>query len=459
MNTDTIAAIATGMNPSGIGIIRVSGEDATTVASSIFRKKNNKILDNPESHRAYFGYVHDDNNILDEVILLYFKGPKSFTGEDTIEIQCHGGILIMNKILDLCIKNGARIAEPGEFTKRAFINGKMDLSEAEAVMDIISSKNELSLNNSVKLLTGSLYNKIKEIREKLIYEIAYIESALDDPEHISLDGYSDKLSILVCDVLRQLEKLADSFDDGKLLSEGVNTVILGKPNVGKSSLLNILAGSERAIVTDIAGTTRDIIEETININGILLNIIDTAGIRNSDDVVEQIGVKKALSYAEDADFIIHVVDSSCILSNEDDEIFSFIKKNNKKCVIILNKSDLENVIGANEIACYSSNNVISISTVDYTGIEELKNYITELFSSGLIKYNDEIFITNKRQKEALNVAIKSLLCVAKSISDDMPEDFYSIDLTEAYESLGHIIGEQIEEDVVNEIFSKFCMGK
>lgn len=459
MNRDTIAAIATGMNPSGIGIIRVSGEDAFKVASSIFLNKKKSEINVFESHKAYFGYIHDNGSILDEVILLIFKNPKSFTGEDTAEIQCHGGILMMKKILDLCIKNGARPAEPGEFTKRAFLNGKMDLSEAEAVMDVISSQNDFSLKNSVKQLTGSLYNKITDIRGKILYEIAYIESALDDPEHISLDGYSDKLCGIVSDITNQLQKLADSFEDGRILSEGVKTVILGKPNVGKSSLLNILAGHERAIVTDIAGTTRDVIEEKININGILLNIIDTAGIHEASDAVEKIGVTKALSIAEDADFIMFVLDSSCKLSQEDEDIFYFIKKHNKNCVIVLNKSDLSSSIGIEEISCYSSNKVISISAKDETGIDELKLYITEQFSKGQIKYNNEIFINNARQKDALNQAISSLKMVNQSILDGMPEDFFSIDLNAAYDFLGQIIGEQIDEDVINEIFSKFCMGK
>ena len=459
MNTDTIAAVATGMTPSGIGIIRVSGEDAFSIASSVFTKKNGKVLSEYEDHKAYFGLIHDSDTVLDEVILLVFKGPNSFTGEDTIEIQCHGGILMMNKILDLCLRNGARCAQPGEYSKRAFLNGKMDLSEAEAVMDVISSQNDLALKNSVRQLRGSLYEKIKSVREKILYELAYIESALDDPEHFDLTGYPEKLSERLLEILRELEKLSDSYDDGRVLSEGVRTVILGKPNVGKSSLLNILAGSERAIVTDIAGTTRDAIEEKINIGGVLLHVIDTAGIRKSDDVVEQIGVSKALEIAQDADLVIMVVDSSDSLSQEDEEILSFIKKNDKKCVILLNKSDLGSVIGPEEIACYTSNPVILFSAKEKEGIEELKKFIVDGFSGGLIKYNNELFISNARQKQALSNAISSLLCVARSITENMPEDFYSIDLTSAYDFLGQIIGEQIEDDVVNEIFEKFCMGK
>ena len=459
MNTDTIAAVATGMTPSGIGIIRVSGEDAFSVASSVFHKKNNERISEYEDHRAYFGYVHDNGTVIDEVILLVFKAPHSFTGEDTVEIQCHGGILMMKHILEIVLRSGARAAEPGEFTKRAFLNGKMDLSEAEAVMDVISSKNDLALKNSVKQMQGSLYRRITSVREKILYETAFIESALDDPEHFDLTDYPEKLSVKLLDILRDLEQLADSFDDGRMLSEGVRTVIVGKPNVGKSSLLNILAGSERAIVTEVAGTTRDTIEENISIGGVMLHVIDTAGIRQSDDVIEQIGIKRAIDNAQTADLIIMVIDSSEVLSDEDEEILRFIKMHEKKTVILLNKSDLGNVTGPDEIACYTSNPVIVISAKDETGIDELKRFIIDEYSKGCIKYNDEIFISNLRQKEALTSAIESLLCVAKSITENMPEDFYSIDLTAAYESLGKIIGVSIGDDVINEIFGKFCMGK
>ena len=459
MNTDTIAATATGMTPSGIGIIRVSGEDAFSIASSVFHDKNGKPIDEYVHHKAYYGFVHDEDRVIDECILLVFKSPGSYTGEDTVEIQCHGGILVMRTILDLCIKNGARPAKPGEFTKRAFLNGRIDLSEAEAVMDVISSKNNLALSNSVKQLRGSLYKKITGIRKQILFETATIESALDDPEHYDLDGYPEKLSVKLLDILHELEKLADSFDDGRILSEGVRTVILGKPNVGKSSLLNILAGSERAIVTDIAGTTRDAIEESINIDGILLNICDTAGIRQSEDAVEKLGIEKALNVAKDADLIIMVVDSSEVLSAEDEEILHFIKKNEKKCVILLNKSDLNSVIGPDEIACYSNNPVIIVSAKDETGIDELKRFIVDEYSKGFIKYNDEIYISNARQKAALMDAISSLLCVARSIHENMSEDFYTVDLTAAYDYLGQIIGEQTDDDVIEEIFGKFCMGK
>ena len=401
MNTDTIAAIATGMTPSGIGIIRVSGEDAFSIASSVFRKKNNKPLAKYEDHRAYFGYIYDNDRVLDEVILLVFKGPNSYSGEDTVEIQCHGGILVMNRILELCINSGARCAKPGEFTKRAFLNGKMDLSEAEAVMDVISSKNDLALKNSVKQLNGSLYRKITEIREKILYETAFIESALDDPEHFDLTDYPDRLSEKLIVILRELEILSDSFNDGRLLSEGVKTVILGKPNVGKSSLLNILAGSDRAIVTEIAGTTRDTLEEYIKFGNIGLNLIDTAGIRETDNTVEQIGVDRAKKAAENADLIIYVIDIS--IGDSFDDITNGYNKllssyPDKKAIVLLNKVDIAESIKKPD----TDYPVIEFSTVTGEGYEELKSTIEEMFFNGLSNSSDEVVVY------VVNAFIKSI---------------------------------------------------
>lgn len=457
IHSETIAAIATGMNTAGIGIIRISGPDTFLIVSKLFRLKNQKKLDFFESHHAYYGFLYDEQELVDEVLLLPMKGPNSFTKEDTVEINCHGGILVMNRILETVIKYGARAAEPGEFTKRAFLNGRIDLSEAEAVIDVIHSKNQYALHNSLKQLTGKLKEKIKRIREVILYEIAYIESALDDPEHISLDGYPEKLKEKVRDLYEQTSLLSDSFRDGKVLSEGVNTVILGKPNVGKSSLLNVLVGKEKAIVTDIAGTTRDALEEMIQIDGISLNIVDTAGIRNTEDVVEKIGVERAMKYAKEADLVLMLIDSSIPLDDMDYEIFDFIKE--RQAVVLLNKSDLQQAVSVLDIQKYTDNQIIQISAKDETGILEFKNYVKKLFLSGLINYNDEVFITNARHKDLLCEAGESLKEVLQSIDAGMPEDFYSIDLTNAYDCLGRIIGEQIEEDVVNEIFAKFCMGK
>ena len=333
MKTDTIAAIATGMTNSGIGIIRISGPDSVFIADKIFRpgKKNIK-LENVESHTIHYGFIFDRENVIDEVMVSVMRGPRSFTAEDTVEINCHGGILIMNRILELVVRNGARMAEPGEFTKRAFLNGRIDLSEAEAVMDVISSKNDLALKSSVLQLRGFVSDKIKKLREEIIYEIAFIESALDDPEHISLEGYPEKLGIKVDHLLKDVDKLISSSDNGKIIKEGINTVIVGKPNAGKSSLLNLMVGEDKAIVTDVAGTTRDILEENISLHGISLNIVDTAGIRSTDDIVEKIGVDKAKKIASEADLIIYVVDSSVDFDENDFEIIDMIQ--NKKCIVL-----------------------------------------------------------------------------------------------------------------------------
>ena len=393
------------------------------------------------------------------------KAPRSYTMEDTVEINCHGGILMMRKILDIVLQAGARIAEPGEFTKRAFLNGRIDLSKAEAVMDIIQAKNEFALQSSVKQLKGSVSDKIKNLREEILYEIAFIESALDDPEHISLDGYHDRLSDKTNNILNELDNLLNSADNGRILKEGINTVILGKPNAGKSSLLNLLTGEEKAIVTDVAGTTRDTLEEVVSLDGIMLNVIDTAGIRNTEDVVEKIGVERARKISSDADLILYVVDSSVPLDENDEDIIHMIR--DKKVVILLNKSDLNEVVNeeymVHEINRIIGDNniykVIKTSTKEDIGIEMLINFIKEMFFHGKISYNDEVFITNARHKEEIKAARDSMNQVRNSLEMDMPEDFYSIDLMSAYASLGMIIGEEVGDDLVNEIFSKFCMGK
>ena len=460
MKTDTIAAIATGITNSGIGIIRISGPDSVFIADKIFRpgKKNIK-LENVESHTIHYGFIFDRENVIDEVMVSVMRGPRSFTAEDTVEINCHGGILIMNRILELVVRNGARMAEPGEFTKRAFLNGRIDLSEAEAVMDVISSKNDLALKSSVLQLRGFVSDKIKKLREEIIYEIAFIESALDDPEHISLEGYPEKLGIKVDHLLKDVDKLISSSDNGKIIKEGINTVIVGKPNAGKSSLLNLMVGEDKAIVTDVAGTTRDILEENISLHGISLNIVDTAGIRSTDDIVEKIGVDKAKKIASEADLIIYVVDSSVDFDENDFEIIDMIQ--NKKCIVLLNKSDLKQKITEKDLQDKLNRDTIIIktSTKENTGIDEFEDTVKKMFFKGDINLNDELIITNMRHKEKLIDAYESLKQVKKSLEDRMPEDFYSIDLMSAYSSLGAIIGEEVEDDLVNEIFSKFCMGR
>ena len=482
MKTDTIAAIATALSNSGIGIVRISGEDAISVADCIFRNKyGNKKLKKVDSHTIHYGFIVDNNSedecknnlssddwkqhIVDEVMVSVMKAPRTYTAEDTVEINCHGGVLVMQRILETVIKNGARIAEPGEFTKRDFLNGRIDLSKAEAVIDVINSQNEFALSSSMNQLKGNLYEEITGLREKVIYEIAFIESALDDPEHISLEGYPEQLKEKIENLLEKIAKLISTADNGKLMKEGIATVIVGKPNAGKSSLLNLMVGEEKAIVTDIAGTTRDVLEQSIKLHGIGLNIIDTAGIHDTEDVVEKIGVEKAKKYAKDADLIIYVVDSSVDLDDSDKEIISLIE--NKNTIILLNKTDLSNVVDEQKLNDFMSEvlpeheNVVMIrtSTKDNTGIDTFENTIKDMFFKGQLQNNNEIIITNMRHKEALQDTFNSLQMVMRSIEDDMPEDFYSIDLMSAYASLGVIIGEEVGEDLVNEIFSKFCMGK
>ncbi len=458
MNHDTIAAIATAMSNSGIGIVRISGEDAILIADKVFKSiKNDKKLIMMNSHTIHYGYIMDKDELIDEVMVLIMKGPNSYTKEDTIEIDCHGGILVVQRVLEVVIKNGARCAEPGEFTKRAFLNGRIDLSQAEAVIDVINSKNKFALKNSLNQLKGSIQEEIIKIRETLIYHIAFIESALDDPEHISLDGYNSQLVEVVDKVLNELKGMLLKADDGKLLKEGIKTVIIGKPNVGKSSLLNHLVGEEKAIVTNIAGTTRDIIEENINIDGISLNTIDTAGIRETEDIVEKIGVEKSIRYANDADLIIYVVDSSTYLDENDEQILRLLK--DRKAIIILNKTDLNMLTTKQMIEEKTENIVIPVSIKENDGIDSLGETIKNMFFHGKIELNDEVYITNVRQKTLINGAYESLKLVKNSILDEMPEDFYSIDLMDAYEQLGQVIGEAVEDDLVNQIFSKFCMGK
>lgn len=471
--SDTIAAIATAMSDSGIGIVRVSGKDAVEIVNKIYRSKQGenssscKRLTDYKSHTIHYGYIYDGEELLDEVMVAIMKAPNSFTMEDTVEIDCHGGVLVMNRILEAVIKSGARIAEPGEFTKRAFLNGRIDLSKAEAIIDLIHAKNEFALKSSVRQLKGSVSDAVRNLREEILYEIAFIESALDDPEHISLDGYPGQLLKKVDEMLAKVNRLLASSDNGKMLKEGIRTVILGKPNAGKSSLMNLLVGEEKAIVTNIAGTTRDALEESIKLHGISLNIIDTAGIRETEDVVEKIGVDRAKTYAYDADLIIYVVDASVPLDESDEEIMRLIS--DKKAVILLNKTDLEAVVDEDflkkklEGICHREemDNLVMIptSTKENIGMENLEDTIKEMFFHGEISFNDEVYITNMRHKEALLDSKQSLEMVRQSLFDEMPEDFYSIDLMSAYASLGTIIGEEVGEDLVNEIFSKFCMGK
>lgn len=455
---DTIAAVATAMTASGIGIIRISGPESRNITGKIYRSKGGKKkIEEVASHTINYGFIWDKEELIDEVLVMVMDGPRSYTGEDTVEIDCHGGVLAMKRVLETVIKYGARPAEPGEFTKRAFLNGRIDLSQAEAVIDVINAQNEYALKSSVSQLRGNIQRIIREIREQIIYQIAYIESALDDPEHISIDGYGDTLRGETELIKGKIDRLLDTVREGKLMKEGIKTVIVGKPNAGKSSLLNTLVGEERAIVTDIAGTTRDILEETIVLHGISLRMMDTAGIRSTDDVVEKIGVGKAIENAKDADLILYVVDASIPLDENDREIIGLLR--DKKAVVILNKTDLKQVVFEEDLKELVEHPIVSISAKEEEGIDRLEQQIKELFFAGKITFNDEIYITNMRHKTALEEAKKSILLVENSIDMGLPEDFYSIDLMNTYEALGSIIGEAVGEDLVNEIFSKFCTGK
>lgn len=452
---DTIAAISTALGESGIGIVRISGELAIEIVDKIYKGKEKLI--NLKTHTINYGHIVYNDEIIDEVLVMLMKAPHTFTGEDTVEINCHGGSLVVQRVLEIVIKSGAYIAEPGEFTKRAFLNGKIDLSQAEAVIDVIEAKNKYALQAGISQLKGKLKEEISFIASEILTQIAFIEAALDDPEHYSLIGYPLELRDKILIILTRLEKLIKSCEEGQVIKEGIDTVILGRPNVGKSSLLNLLLGKERAIVTDIAGTTRDMITEHIKMSGISLNLTDTAGIRQSDDLVESIGVDMAKKAANDADLILFVVDGSNNICKEDIEMFDLIK--DKKAIIILNKSDMKLQISKEELKKYTTHRIIEFSAKDRIGLEDLENAIKSMFYSKEISFNDQIYITNLRHKKALEETKKSLLMVIDSIGLSLPEDFFSIDLLNAYESLRSITGESVGDDVINEIFSKFCMGK
>ena len=465
---DTICAIATSLTPSGIGIIRVSGKEAIDIVSKIFVNSKKEKINLNESHKVLYGYIYDEiiDSFIYEVLVIPFFAPHSYTAENVVEIQSHGSAVVLKNILNLVNENGARFAEPGEFTKRAFLNGRIDLSKAESVSDIISSKNNYALKASFNQLKGNLSNKLNFFRNEILESTAFIEACLDDPEHMSLDGYKDKLKNNCENIIDDLNIIIKNYDNGKIIKEGINTVILGKPNVGKSSLLNTLLNEDRAIVTDIAGTTRDTIKESINLNGITLNIIDTAGIRDEQNIdkVEKIGIDKAKSEANSADLIILVLDSSKPLDENDSALINLCKSLNKKTITLLNKSDLTTNFDINEF-CEPNHSdklcepLINFSTKTKTGLAELTYTIEQMFINKDLDFNNEIFISNERQLALIKKAKTSLSNVVSSINNDMPEDLLTIDLTDAYAYLSQVLGIEINDDLVDEIFSKFCMGK
>ncbi len=463
----TICAVCTPLSEAGISIIRISGDNAIQTADRIFINKSHEhILKKYLSHTIHYGYIVDkrnddtDNILLDEVLVSVMKAPNTYTREDTVEINCHGGVYVTQAVLEDVICAGARLAEPGEFTKRAFLNGRIDLTEAEAVMNMIEAKSDTAVRNSMKQLKGSVSRQISEMRESIIADIAHIEAALDDPEHISLNGFREQLDLSVNDTLRKLEKLIARADEGRLIQEGINTAIIGKPNVGKSTLLNTISGHDRAIVTDIAGTTRDAIKDTVRIGGIVFNLTDTAGIHDTNDTIEMLGVDIARKCADEADLILYVIDASLPLGDDDISIINLIK--NKKAIVLMNKNDLPQKVSDIDIRkLFTSDDVrvISISALSGNGVRDFEDIVKQMFFSEEITGSEDVLITNIRQKELLTGAKESLERVCFSIDNDMPEDFYTIDLQDAYEKLGMIIGEEMNDDVVDSVFSRFCMGK
>ena len=465
--TDTICAVATGMGRSAIGMIRVSGPEAIPVCDGIFKGK--KRIKDMDSFTAAFGRIMDGDTILDEAVVLVMKAPHTYTTEDTVEIDLHGGTYVVRKVMDLLIRSGVRTAEPGEFTQRAFMGGRIDMTEAEAVMDVINAESDMALSASVNQLTGRLRDEIKDLREKILYNTAYIESALDDPENYSLDGFDESINASVNEVLSRIDTLLASSDEGRIIKEGIRTAIVGRPNAGKSSILNLLLGENRAIVTDVEGTTRDTLEEYAEIDGIVLKLIDTAGIRDTEDTVEKIGVEKARRSIDEADLVLLVIDGSEGLTENDREIIQLL--GDKKVVVLINKSDKQQLISDEDIikmvgeTLDISNisgadvDVLQISAKTAEGLAELKEKIKELFFSEKIDYNNQVYITNARNKESLISAKNSLEKVVESVEAGVGEDFYTIDLMSAYESLGEIIGEALEDDLADKIFREFCLGK
>ena len=454
----TIAAISTAMSASGIGIVRISGENAMDVIAKIYRSKNGKKdIRTVVSHTIHYGFIYDGEEVVDEVLVMIMRGPHTYTGEDTVEIDCHGGVYAMKRVLETVLKNGAVIAEPGEFTKRAFLNGRLDLSQAEAVMDVIQAKNSMALKSSVEQLKGSVQRAVKEIRARLLHQIAYIETALDDPEHISLDLFEKDFLNHITSSISELGKMKNNYDNGRLIYEGIQTAIIGKPNVGKSSFLNAMLGTERAIVTNVPGTTRDTLEENVRIGDVFLHLIDTAGIHETEDEVEKIGIEKAREQLKHCDFCILILDRSREIEEEDKILLKEIES--KKAVILYNKSDLENSFSIDEIENMTTKKIIAFSAKTGEGLEELQQYITNQFFQNEISFNQEIYLSNERQKQAVSEAYESLLRVKESYDLGVGEDFYTIDMMNAYEQLGSIIGETVDDDLVDTVFKKFCMGK
>lgn len=457
--TETIAAISTALGNGGIHIIRISGPETFHIIDKVFKKGKSLrdfCAEKQVSHTIHYGYIVDNDVCLDEVMVSLFVSPNSYTTEDVAEINCHGGSFVAKNILEILVKNGVRIAAPGEFTKRAFLNGRIDLTQAESIMDIIQSENNYALKASMNHLRGNIKNDIELSREKILHDTAFIEAALDDPEHYSLDGYAEDLSETLTEIIKNLVRLSDSYDNGKIIKEGIDTAIIGKPNVGKSSFLNYIMKEDKAIVTDIPGTTRDIIEQRVSLEGIVLNLMDTAGIHKTEDFVESIGVKKSLKAIEEAELIICMFDASRDFDKEDEYVLSLIRE--KKAIILINKYDIAKYNFDDKIN-NENNRIIYYSTVTGQGYKQLSETIEKMFFDNVIDVQNETYITNIRHKEAINNAINSLNLTLENVKNGMPEDLFTIDLMDAYNYLGEITGETVSDSLIDKIFSEFCMGK
>lgn len=458
MSTDTIAAIGTALSNSGISIIRISGNDSLNIIRKIF-VSNSKIMPN----NIIYGKIVENGKVVDTVLVSYFKNPKSYTGEDVCEINCHGGVQITREILQLVLANGARLAEPGEFSKRAFLNGKMDLTKAEAVINLINSKNTTQARIAANNLEGDLYKKIKEVREELIELMAHIEVSVDYPEYDYDEVENDNVISLLNKKIIEINNILSTYEQGKYIKDGVNVVILGKPNVGKSSLLNTLSRSQKAIVTEIPGTTRDVIEERINIGNIILNLSDTAGIRKTDDFVEKIGVKRSIEKIDEADLVIYLLNVESDIDDEDKDILSKIQNKGIKLITVINKIDKGRKLKfdgiLDELKRFGVNEVIKMSVLNNEGIDELKNKIEEIFNTNDLDFENELIITNERHRDLLNKSKEYLEVAKKEIEDNEPIDIVSIVIKNATKSLGEIIGADVNQDIVNKIFEKFCLGK